>query len=258
MNNSAQDVTKALGGRWRRDYGTAKCPCHEDRNPSLTLRDGERTVLFTCHAGCRSADIAAALKADGILPGADLGDARPTPRSRNSDIQPEPEPDRAARVAKAAMAIWATAKPADTSHPYLLRKRLPALGDVRQRGDALVVPMQQPAVMTGLQFIGPSGGKRFLRGTILNGSYTILGDPSLHRSRLLICEGWATGCALHLATGADVAIAFTAGNLKAVATRLRRFFAHEPFVICADDDDAGLKGAEAAADAVGGAVARAS
>lgn len=30
----------------------ARCPAHEDRNPSLTLADGRGGVVLTCHAGC--------------------------------------------------------------------------------------------------------------------------------------------------------------------------------------------------------------
>lgn len=49
----AEAVTKALGGRWFGSYGMARCPAHEDRRPSLSIRDGEagRLLLF-CHAGC--------------------------------------------------------------------------------------------------------------------------------------------------------------------------------------------------------------
>ena len=36
---AARTITQALGGRWHGTYGTARCPAHEDRNPSLKLRD---------------------------------------------------------------------------------------------------------------------------------------------------------------------------------------------------------------------------
>ncbi|RFZ48382.1 DNA primase [Mycobacterium marinum] len=40
---------------------TARCPAHDDRNPSLSVRGIEGQVLMYCHAGCETRDIAAAL-----------------------------------------------------------------------------------------------------------------------------------------------------------------------------------------------------
>ena len=46
---------------------TAKCPAHEDRTASLTVRekpsgkDGKRRIYLCCHAGCQNADVMAAL-----------------------------------------------------------------------------------------------------------------------------------------------------------------------------------------------------
>jgi hypothetical protein len=37
------------------------CPAHEDRNPSLTWKDGEKGVVVTCHAGCSIEKICAAV-----------------------------------------------------------------------------------------------------------------------------------------------------------------------------------------------------
>jgi len=40
----------------------AKCPAHDDRNPSLSITDGEDRILFYCHAGCEQGAIMAALQ----------------------------------------------------------------------------------------------------------------------------------------------------------------------------------------------------
>src|SRR5262245_44760118 len=40
---------------------TTRCPAHDDRNPSLNFRDGERAIAFTCHAGCRGGAVATAM-----------------------------------------------------------------------------------------------------------------------------------------------------------------------------------------------------
>lgn len=42
------------------------CPAHEDRDPSLSLRDAGSKVLVHCHAGCSQPDVIAALKSRGL------------------------------------------------------------------------------------------------------------------------------------------------------------------------------------------------
>lgn len=56
------------GGQW-----SARCPAHEDRAPSLSLRQIEGQALVHCHAGCATADVLAAL-------GLTLGDLYDEPR----------------------------------------------------------------------------------------------------------------------------------------------------------------------------------
>ena len=43
-------------GRW-----SARCPAHDDKSPSLSVRDAGERVLFHCHAGCNADDILAAI-----------------------------------------------------------------------------------------------------------------------------------------------------------------------------------------------------
>jgi len=51
------------GGGW-----VACCPCHEDNNPSLSLRDADGKVLAKCHAGCEQDAVVEALKGLGLWP----------------------------------------------------------------------------------------------------------------------------------------------------------------------------------------------
>ncbi len=61
---------------------TARCPAHDDRNPSLSIREAEDgTVLLHCHAGCRFEDICAAL---GLQP-RELFAGSAAPRLRTSE-----------------------------------------------------------------------------------------------------------------------------------------------------------------------------
>lgn len=45
-----------------KDGWTALCPAHDDKNPSLSVKEGDdRRILFHCHAGCDPASVAGAL-----------------------------------------------------------------------------------------------------------------------------------------------------------------------------------------------------
>src|SRR5688572_10978242 len=59
----AELITRALRGRWHGRYGTARCPSHDDKNPSLSIMDGEGgRLLLHCHAGCEFHDVLAAVE----------------------------------------------------------------------------------------------------------------------------------------------------------------------------------------------------
>lgn len=54
------------GRSYRHQAGqhAAQCPAHEDRNPSMTVRNGEGRALLHCHAGCTTEQILDALGLD--------------------------------------------------------------------------------------------------------------------------------------------------------------------------------------------------
>src|SRR5438128_2085634 len=39
----------------------ARCPAHDDQEPSLSLREAEDRILAKCHAGCETSDVLEAL-----------------------------------------------------------------------------------------------------------------------------------------------------------------------------------------------------
>ena len=39
------------------DKAQARCPCHDDKQASLTITKGCRSALLHCHAGCNFEDI---------------------------------------------------------------------------------------------------------------------------------------------------------------------------------------------------------
>lgn len=59
---TAEDFSQRLEAVRKSGRGfISRCPAHEDRTPSLSVRDGERGVLVKCWAGCRLQDITAAV-----------------------------------------------------------------------------------------------------------------------------------------------------------------------------------------------------
>lgn len=55
-------------GRWHGTYGTGCCPAHDDRSPSLSIREDGR-ILVHCHAGCTQRAVIAAMRSRGLWPG---------------------------------------------------------------------------------------------------------------------------------------------------------------------------------------------
>lgn len=108
---TAETIAKALGGRKAGSGWSARCPAHDDRTPSLSLRDtGDGKVLIRCHAGCDQDEVIAHLKANGLW-------AQNGPRlfrhaaSRRVTKPTEPDRDDIKRT-EAALSIWQASKPA--------------------------------------------------------------------------------------------------------------------------------------------------
>jgi putative DNA primase/helicase len=162
---------------------------------------------------------------------------------------------RRAEAQRKAAAIWDQATVAPNDHPYLVQKRVAAHG-ARLHDQALVIPLYSHDELRSLQFIEPSGQKRFLTGGRVAGCYFLIGTIQ-KATALCIAEGFATGASIHEATGHPVAVAFNAGNLEYVSKALSENYPSLPLIICADDDastegNPGITKATVAAQSVGG------
>lgn len=138
-------------------------------------------------------------------------------------------------------------------HDYIDRKLITPFA-ARFFKDAVAVPVYKGGILSTLQFIKPDGSKKFLKDGDWVGGYCPIGRPY---GKILLCEGYSTGCSLHMATGIAVAIAFNSTNLLPVADALRKKFPDMQIRICADNDqwvkrpngDAWNPGIEAALEA---------
>lgn len=110
MNGEA--IAKALGGRKVGRAWMARCPAHEDREPSLSIADTEGgTVLVRCHAGCDQRDVIAALRSRGVW---QTTGRREGQFSRKVNRQHPDKPDSdALKRTEAALAIWRTSQPGE-------------------------------------------------------------------------------------------------------------------------------------------------
>jgi putative DNA primase/helicase len=101
---SAKAIARALGGRRAGTAWMARCPAHADREPSLSIKNGDGgRVLVRCHAGCDQERVIAALQLRGLW--TENGPRRfilPAPLAAATS---QPVRDDAER-SKAALAIW--------------------------------------------------------------------------------------------------------------------------------------------------------
>lgn len=108
----------ALGGKWHRGYALCHCPAHNDRQPSLSIRQGHKGILVHCFAGCEPKDV---LREIARLP---AGGHPHVPTSNSYSPQPRGNPLR----------LWESGKPivGTLGAQYLARRHLSIdLPDVR-------------------------------------------------------------------------------------------------------------------------------
>ena len=179
-------------------------------------------------------------------------------RARDQErAEKEKREERARRAANRAHEQWRGAlTPAqlqawfaehgDAGRPlseYLARKGVEPEACRFFNDGTLLVPMvhydaTDGGKLAGLQKISPDGTKRFNKGMAKEGAACRLGPPPNDGDTILITEGYATGLSIREAVlrSSCVFVAFDAGNLKAVAQRIRARYPLSPFIFCADDD----------------------
>ena len=63
LETAGRKIVEDLGGHWHDGKGMCRCPAHGDKTPSLSVRVGDRSLLFHCFAGCNTLDILHELRA---------------------------------------------------------------------------------------------------------------------------------------------------------------------------------------------------
>ncbi len=268
---NAQEITKALGGSWHGSYGTARCPAHDDREPSLSIRDGiDGEPVFNCFAGCDWRDIKDMLRARGLLPErGDLGDHHARRRVLAAGL-PRPvgiDTDQQQRIEFARQRWGAAAPLADTPADVYLRERglkpgpdgwppsmryhpalkhgptrllLPAmLGAVAIWPGDEVVGIHRTFLRADGRAKAPVSGNKMMLGKCAGGAVRLA--PA--GPELVLSEGIETGLSVQQATGLPVWATLSTSGLRAVILPAETTV----ITIAADGDEAGEVAAQAAA-----------
>jgi putative DNA primase/helicase len=121
---TAETIANALGGRKAGAYWIARCPAHDDRTPSLSIREGDGgKLLVHCHAGCEQAQVIAALRGRGLWPSVDRHCEKKIPQQMHQFAHDRTDRDDGERTAR-ALRIWHEARPgAETIVAAYLRGR---------------------------------------------------------------------------------------------------------------------------------------
>lgn len=161
IEDQADRIVRQLGGKWHGVSAMCRCPAHADGTASLSVRVGERAVLFHCFAGCTADAIMAALRSGKIL-------APP-------DHDPGQRQEARADLNKVALAVWRHAEPfVGTLADRYLRTRAIVPDGINARFDprcqcgvgaakayapALIVPIEEDAGVVAIHrtFLRPDG-----------------------------------------------------------------------------------------------------
>lgn len=142
---------------------------------------------------------------------------------------------------------------ASPDHGYLVKKRIAPMS-AKQSDNLLVLAIQDwSGNIHSLQTIAPNGRKMMLKGGAKKGFHIHIGGN--REGRLLIAEGYATGCSLaQMDPDAEVIAAVDAYNIRSAAQAARERFPKREIVLCGDNDPVGVRCATAAARAINGKV----
>ena len=212
---SAQEIAEGLEkGRRVGDGYLACCPAHDDRNPSLSIKDGDSgKPLVHCFSGCTQKSVIAALTERGLWY-TNTSEALSASRKRDKP-KTDPTPVKTLSTKQVAyiqrywtgVEEWFHDGPKVQDHPYAIRKGIThACGALRviadypfsRPTDCIVLPQRSPErspedrYITGLQLISETGQKR----NIGRHGYMFLGSWEHPRAVIHIVEGWATAWAV--------------------------------------------------------------
>jgi hypothetical protein len=153
---------KGSNGDW-----SARCPAHEDRNPSLSIRSGDGGgVVLKCHAGCTFEEVCAALGYEPRQLCAPRLDGARAPRGRQ---------ESAGMRATKQRRVYETDVEAETAALKVVRAAKDANWNLVARH--VYRDLSGVELMRALRFEAPGGGNKTIRPMHARGNGWALGDP---------------------------------------------------------------------------------
>jgi putative DNA primase/helicase len=106
---SAETIAKTLKGRKSGANWIARCPAHDDRKPSLSIRDADDgKVLVRCHAGCTQDSVLAALRQQGLWT---VSGPNQSGGTASASVTNQKDRDDVAQRSSRALKRWQSTKP---------------------------------------------------------------------------------------------------------------------------------------------------
>lgn len=244
------------------------------RDTWRSLQPAGRITIGTLYAIAKEYGFEPAVRNAPVVERAEL-EKRRKQRERKARAEAEKREAAARHAASLALAIWSKAEPASDDHPYLVRKGIPAVENLREldamrifalagyhpassgeqlSGRILVAPVHRGDELTSLELIDGDGRKSAIAGGVKSGCYWIAAAPSDNTTKILVAEGCATAMSAHACTGIPAVAALSSGNLRKAAETLKATYPDAELVLLADIGNGQEKALEAAR-AVGGAFA---
>jgi len=247
----------------------ACCPFHDEKTPSFSVNTADDFYYcFGCGSGgdvvnfvqnynkCSFQDAVKILVGEDAF--ADItAEQAAEIQKRRAESEKKRKADQFKRwhdAEKQALKIWNAAETIPPAgHDYLYRKHVTGHGlrvgawpvydgeQVQYITGALLVPVSVGKKIVSLQAIFQDSNnltnrdKTFLPGGKMAGGYFIIGEID-GADTFIICEGYATGASIYDAVRLPVFVAFNAGNLAAVAERVRKAKPVAVIIIAADND----------------------
>lgn len=162
IDEEGKRLVERLGGRWGPGGGMCRCPAHDDRTPSLSVRPGRTRLLLHCFAGCDASAILRALEADRLLePTAALSDEPGSTRRDGTRDAALRLWNEARAIAGTPAAAYLSSRGLDTASPELrYHPRCPhGPSPLTQFRPALIAAVRDESGLVAVHrtFIAPGG-----------------------------------------------------------------------------------------------------
>lgn len=234
---------------------SACCPAHDDKNPSLSIWNGDDGYYAVqCWSGCSDRDVRAAI--NNLLPNGYRTDFTPKPAKK----RPQSDEDRHKRAILKTKSIIQRSVPATTEDSYFKTKGVEIRGEIyhcpltkEQMKSTLgyvpsfkgvdletpysIVPVTNGGKLAGSQLIGACKSKVFISGTNASGSSWVTEKlPEAPQRPIVVGEGIATVLSAIQATGHYGVACLTLGNFSKVLAQLRAKYPSATIGILAEID----------------------